>query len=462
MTRLRQAVSDRPVVCPASKWQRYVLDEVTHPDCAEAVRDECVLANAYLIQPKLDLRRFARAVDRLTQRHDSLRIQLHRIKNVWRACIDPASIKASQRIVEMDIGDVDDQHFRATISELANAPMSVGGGPLVEVLVVHCGQRGDVLITRVHHAITDGFGMIVLADDLIKLLLGIPLTGSAVSHMDYLQRFQEPLPSKARKTAEFWASLYQGNAPVIDVGRRAKGLAPLDHFVTNVEHRELACQMTGTSRRALEKMAHNAGISLPTLLFTAYLEAICSCYDIERLFVWVILGRSHPALASYAGAHVFGALLPYARANKSDIASGAKAFAATIALAMEHLPSDAARYGSAYQKNLAKRGFNLTQFGVHQLEARARQRQSAFHHEQASASRDGQPMGPFNLNPVDVSAPKPPRRASELRLELPSAQSAIDFIIAFDAHGFGEEEVRQLSQSLCRCLGIELSKSMLQ
>ena len=84
-----EAQAAQPTIYPATTWQQYLLDEATHPDCTDDLRDRFILSNAFLVQPKVDLRRLRRAVEKLRERHDSLRIRLCQIKGKWRAVIDP-------------------------------------------------------------------------------------------------------------------------------------------------------------------------------------------------------------------------------------------------------------------------------------------------------------------------------------------------------------------------------------
>ena len=445
-----------PTIYPVTTWQQYLLDEATHPDCTDDLRDRFILSNAFLVRPNIDLRRLRRAVQRLRERHDSLRIRLTQIKGKWRALIDPPQ---GETIREVDLGDLEDKEFLPTISAIANASMPLVDTPLAEVIVAHCGARGDVLITRVHHAVTDGYGMVVLTEDLTKLLIGLPVTGKVVSHADYIKRFQSPPPRQAAKTKAFWEELHSDLPPEPNVGRKAKGLKPLPYSLGEVEQRQLAYRATPDSLRAFEVAAAAKNISATTLLFASYLEAICQIYDLERLMFMVAISRSDPALDTYVGDHTLDPFLPYRSYGPERIMDAAKALADTIAEAMANLPSDAARRGTPYQRRLIERGCNPSQFSVHQPRAMSRQDRSIFSEGFYAGVGVTQKIGPFTLEALDTSVPR--RRFADMRLEAGSAKIRTGFCLSYDGISYTEDEARAIADMICQLLDLELVDAVL-
>lgn len=446
-----EAQAAQPTIYPATTWQQYLLDEATHPDCTDDLRDRFILSNAFLVQPKVDLRRLRRAVEKLRERHDSLRIRLCQIKGKWRAVIDPPH---GETIHEVDLGDLDDEDFLPAVSAIANAPMPLIDAPLSEVIVAHCGMRGDVLITRVHHAITDGYGMVVLTEDLTKFLIGLPVTGKAVSHTDYIKRFQSPRPSHAAKTEAFWEALHRDLPPEPNVGRKAKGIEPLSYALGKVDQRQLFCRATPDSLRAFEVRAKAANLSATTLLFAAYLEAICQCYSLDRLMFMVAISRSDPALDTYVGDHTLDPFLPYRSFGSLRIIDAAKALADTFAEAMAHLPSDAARRGTPYQRELIARGCNPSQFSVHQPRAMSRQDRSMFSEGFYAGVGVTQKIGPFTLEALDTSIRR--RRFADMRLEAGSAKVRTGFGLSYDGISYTENEARAITDKICDLLDLDL------
>lgn len=450
MAQKELAAPAKPTIYPVTTWQQYLLDEATHPDCTDDLRDRFILSNAFLVRPKIDLRRLRRAVDKLRERHDSLRIRLCQIKGKWRAVIDPPR---GETIREVDLGDLSDEDFLPSISAISNAPMPLIDAPLAEVIVAHCGMRGDVLITRVHHAITDGYGMVVLTEDLTKFLIGLPVTGKAVSHADYIKRFQSPRPSHAAKTEAFWDALHRDLPPEPNVGRKAKGIEPLSYALGKVDQRQLTCRATPDSLRSFEARAKAANLSATTLLFAAYLEAICQCYELDRLMFMVAISRSDPALDTYAGDHTLDPILPYRRFGSLRIIDAGKALADSFAEAMAHLPSDAARRGTPYQRRLIERGCNPSQFSVHQPRAMSRQDRSMFSEGFYAGVGVIQKIGPFTLEALDISVRR--RRFADMRLEAGSAKVRTGFGLSYDGISYTEDEARTIVNTICQFLDLE-------
>ena len=145
-------------------WQDFLLSRVMDPTCSPSFDRAWVLAHAINVRPRVDLRRLQRAFSNLVKRHDVLRTRFVEEQGNWRVIIDDNSDILIQVI---EIEDMDDLEFKQKINELSCAPLHILSQNLAEVLLVKCGRRGDVLITRVHHAISDGYGMVILTEDLL-------------------------------------------------------------------------------------------------------------------------------------------------------------------------------------------------------------------------------------------------------------------------------------------------------
>jgi len=442
--------SSKPSVLPITIWQQYLIDEATHPDCPDDLRDRFTLANAFLVQPRIDMRRLRRAVDKLRQRHDSLRIRLRQVKGVWRALIDPPG---EDIVRQIDLGEMNAADFHSTISAIANTPMPLIDAPLAEVIVASCAGRGDVLITRVHHAVTDGHGMVVLTEDLTKLLIGIPILGQAVSHADYIARFQSPPPHRAAEIAAYWKELHRDFPLAPNVGRKAKGLEPLKFGMGKVESRELNCRATPESLRRFEAVGAAANINPDTALFAGFLEGLCQCYDLEKMMFTVTIARSDPALDTYVGDHSLDPYLPYAAGGDHGFSAAIKTLAQTLMQARAYLPHDAARRGTAYHRALAQMGCYPNQFSVYQPDAMSRQRRSIFSEGFFNKHGDVQRIGPYALTSLDVSVPS--RSYSDIRLVLGSSISRTGFSIRYDGISYTETEVRLLANKICQLLDLE-------
>jgi hypothetical protein len=453
---MKTAGLQKSAVFPVTIWQKYILDQSVHPDCPDDLRDRSLLSNAFLMRPGIDLRRLRRAVHKLRLRHDSLRIRFVRVKHIWQAVIDPPEVQAIQ---EIDLGNLEDDVFNAEIRRLANARMPLVNAPLAEVIVVRCGDRGDVLITRVHHAITDGYGMVVLTEDLTKLLIGLPIEGVAVSHAQYIARFESPLPSRAGEIAEFWAKLHSHPPKAPLVGRKAKGMKPLHRCLGVVEQKNLTCTATPASLRRLEAKAASAQTTATTTFFAGYLEAIGQIYDLDRFLFTTHVSRIDPAIDSYVGDHTLDPILPFEPGGKRRLGQLTEALGNTMIEAMSHLPSEAARRGTAYETALIDAGCYPGQFSVYQPRATARQDKSAFRDAFYIEYGEEKQIGPFFVTFLDVS--RRSRKIADMQLDLGSARLRKGFQIHFDGISYTDAEIEKVSETVCDLLDLEMTGTVI-
>lgn len=440
----------RSEIHPVTQWQRFLLDQDAHPDCRDDLRKIWLLATATLVRPRVDLRRLQRAVAALGARHDTLRIRLERVRGDWRAVIPPP---VDAVIPEVDLGDVDDATFHGEILAIARAPMPLIGGPLAEMVLVRCGARGDVIVNRIHHALTDGFGMVVIHDDLMRYLLSIPILSRAVSHADYLVRFHDPAPSQAAAKTAFWREMHRDLPRALDAGRKAKGLEPLWFGLGEVAYRQLDVTPAPGSLERLRDEAGARGSSLPLALYTGFLEALCRVYDAQALAFITHVARTDPRLETYVGDHTLNPVLPYRAAGQGGLAAAEYRLRETVAGAITHLPHEAARPGTDWERALVAEGCFPGQFSAYQPRALARQKRSPWSEGLTSEPGVEHRLGPFGFTALDVSVPQ--RAVHDMQFRIETHGSRAGFALIFDSISYAPDEVEQLAARICDLLGLE-------
>ena len=444
--------SSAPVIYPVTRKQKFILDQVTHPDCPDDLRDRWIVANAFVIKPRIDLRRLSRALDKLSRRHDSLRMRFARLNDSWRAVIHRS---AEGLVREIELGEMDDASFEPRIIELANTPMEVDGGPMAEFLVARCGSRGDALIVRIHHTLTDGFGMIILTEDLLKTLIGIPILGKAVQFPEYLSKWQDPPKQRAPQIKAYWQDLHARLPKAPQVGRAAKGLPPLVDMIGEIDSRRVEFRTSDASFAALEAKARARNIAFSTLRTAAHLEALCKVYDLPELAFITYISRTDPALGTYMGDHTLDTVIPYARNTTDDIFDAAAHLAMRYGEVMEHLPSETSGRGTAYFNGLVAAGIFPTQFAIHQARAVVRQKKSIFSDGFFADYGEEQKMGPFTISGINVNTN--PRILAEMQLNVGDGKQMSRFSIQYDGLAYAEDEVIKLGGAHCALLGVDLT-----
>lgn len=447
------AASQKPAAYPVTIKQRYMLDQAAHPDCPEDLRNRWLLAYGVLVKPSIDQRRFRRAVDKLVQRHDTLRIGFDRQKTKWRAIIRPVGTDILRHI---DLGDMDDTTFQSEITAIANTPLPILGDSLVEMVVVKCGARGDVLIVRIHHAITDGYGLVLLIEDLIKLLIGIPIIAKPLSFGDYVLRHQNPPASRAKEIAAFWEKMHADFPKNPMVGRKAKGLEPLTRSFGPTDQRHMYFHATPESVAAFEAKAEASDTSATTRLMAGHLEAICQSYDLEKLMFMAPTGRSDPLLAQYAGDHTHDILLPYATQGDTGFSAATKQLSDGFVQAVAHLPTGTGWRGEPYENGLIDAGCYPGQFSLYLPRHIVREKKSVFKNSFRVQPGDEQVWGPLRIIVLDVS--QPTRLTVEMELNLGAEEVRTGFGINYDGIAYTDNEIRALGEKNFALNGLVLAK----
>jgi Condensation domain len=442
----------RTEVHPVTWNQRYMLDQDTDPDCRDDLRNFWVLSAASLVKPRVDLRRLRRAAQKLNERHDSLRIRLDWAQNNWRALIDPPG---EPQFTEIDVGDVDDATFFSEITAIANAPMPLVGGPLAELIVVHCGQRGDVIVTRVHHAITDGYGMIVLTEDLMKYLIGLPIMNRAVSHAEYISRFENPSPERAAEINAYWTELHRDFPTAPLIGRKSKKMEPLWRNVGDVIAKRITVTASRQSLAALDARSGGAGASTATAMFAGFLEGLCLCYDVEQLMFVTHVARTDPGLETYMGDHTLDPVIKYFAAGKAGMDLATRRLGTSILEAIDHLPAEAARRGTPWEDAIVAGGGYPGQFSAHQPRAMTRRDRSVFRDGLKQAHGVEQKIGPYILSTMDVSVFR--RGLPDLQFSLGTESVSTGFSLKYDGIAYTETEISNLSEKICDLLELEIT-----
>lgn len=409
-----------------------------------------MLSQAMLVQPGVEMRRLRRASKKLMARHDCLRSRFIETNHQFRVVIAPPS---GDYVREIDIGDVEDAAFHQHLSEIAHAPMQLMGNQLAELVVIHCGARGDVVMWRMHHAVTDGYGLLLLTEEFLKLLIGLPLTLPAVSYADYVARFMTVSSKRAAEISAFWEEMHRNLPKAQQIGRKAKGMQPLWRNMGDVVGGRKRFLITAESASVLEETRKREGLGAASILFTGFLETLCQNYNVENLAYTTLIARSDPGLLGFAGTHYFDPILPYHSMNKQGLIENAHTLYSNILQANLHLPSDAASQSSPHEDAMIEAGIYPRQFSVHEPRPTGRIKRSAF--GALFRMEPGQTMdiGPYQVSQIDVSVYE--RARTDLRFAICETAGTIGFDLEYDAISYTTEEIDAIGARVCDLVGVD-------
>ncbi|MCP3972395.1 MAG: hypothetical protein GY717_19130 [Rhodobacteraceae bacterium] len=434
---------------PVTGRQRFQLDMLTHTETCAATRDLWVVRVGFLVTPKLDIRRLSRAVAKLLARHDTLRIRFGRGRNGWVADIDDARDVAVESI---DLGEMDEAEFPLRLRQISARPMQLAGGRLVEVLHVRCGRRGDAVIFRAHHSLVDATGMIVLTEDLLKFLVNLPVLQPAMSHAEYIERFEFAPPTRAVRNDAYWARITAGFPKAPMVGRRAKGLEPSYLGLGEIASEQFRIHAGETEQARLADRARAMGTTSDVVYYTAYAEAFCRRFGLDEFVYTVPLGRPEPELARYCGDRVSDIIIRHRPGGTQGFARAVALTHRDLIAAIEHVPCPRLLRHGEHDRALIAEGCYPRQFEAVTAWTEARARQSVFHKDLHGQPGEVSTLGPYRLTMLDVGPAT--QNSLEMVLKVGFVGQAVAFQLAYDPVAYQRDEIAGLGQEIVGLTGL--------
>jgi hypothetical protein len=439
-----------PAIHPVTSWQNRMIQTCGHPDCTDVFQDRMLIRFALQITPRADVRRLMRAFDKLTKRHDTLRTRFVEVDGEWKAAIDdnhPFGLQVQ------DIGNVDDGTFEATLNRIAAKPISVFAQSLIEMHLLRFGKRGDAVVMRVHHAITDGFGIVVMVDELIKLLLSVPILKPAVTHAQYLANWDDAESKPEMTNAEFWENKVLPIIPPLNFGRRAKGLAPLENNFKLESTIGLQIPADNKALAKLTKRATQNRITLYNYLFAAFADVICDQSGSDEVYVATAIGRYDHQLDTYVGHHSKLVILKYKRDAEWAMDKKATEIAEEIRDAIGHIPTTAFDREGKIHQALSQSGTALILYFVNITQAFARAKRSKFSTGFLAGDKDIIRVGPWGIRRVALWPQA--HTVSELQIDLGEDNNGPLIALGADAEAFSTGDLEGFGKALMTKLDLD-------
>lgn len=171
-SRLRSAERSAPVAAPhrgsfplsSSQQRLWFLERLAPGNAAYHV------AVAVEVRGRLDVKGLQFSLDRIVERHESLRTTFHTGNGIPIQRILPPFMPELPLI---EINTLDESEWWATVEAYATAeatrPFDIANGPLLRVALLRQYDDRHVLLLTLHHLITDGWSMGVLAGEVKSL-----------------------------------------------------------------------------------------------------------------------------------------------------------------------------------------------------------------------------------------------------------------------------------------------------
>jgi amino acid adenylation domain-containing protein len=181
------------------------------------------------LRGELDRDALGRALDRIVARHEALRTTFHAVDGEPAQRIAPA-VEGRFHLVEHPLGSHadGDAELRRLVAEEAVAPFDLERGPLTRGRLVRLAPDEHVLLVTMHHIVSDGWSIGVLAHEM-SVLYGAfrrgeadPLPPLAVQYADYAAWQRRWVDGEVLKEqADYWKEALAGAPELLEL--------PIDH-----------------------------------------------------------------------------------------------------------------------------------------------------------------------------------------------------------------------------------------
>nr|WP_251036222.1 non-ribosomal peptide synthetase [Paenibacillus sp. ISL-20] len=249
----------------------------------------------FVVRGSLDPGRLNRAARLLVDRHEALRTSIETVEG-----------EIVQRIHEtadfqVEYGEAEEDEIEARVKSFVR-PFDLEKGPLLRVGVIQVAAEKHVLLFDMHHIISDGVSVNVIARELSALYAGKELPELAIQYKDYAvwQQQQHAASEEMKRQEAYWLNLYADGVPVLNL--------PTDYarpVMQSFEGDWVRARVPKEVAAGLRHLAQASGSTLYMVLLSAYSVLLGKYSGQEELVIGTpIAGRTHADVEEMVGMFV--------------------------------------------------------------------------------------------------------------------------------------------------------------
>ncbi|MDN4524091.1 amino acid adenylation domain-containing protein [Fictibacillus fluitans] len=297
-------VAEKKALYPATSQQTrmYVLEKSKRvPDTSHNITD------LHWIDGPLNIEHLNRVLQQLIDRHDSLRIS-------YCTSAEGVMFKVHDTLdYRIEVVECTEEQVPEQIQKFIR-PYSMTGSPLFRIGLIRVAPEKHLLIFDIHHSISDGYSLGLLAYEFMTLFQGGQLHELKYQYKDYVmwQRVLNTTDYMA-KQEQFWLNSFKGRLPILNL--------PLDYtrpaektFVGDSTSFMISEELT----LKLKELAISENTTLYMVLLTAYYMLLHKYSGAEDIVIGApVAGRNQAEFQDLFG--LFVNTLPfrnYPMANK--------------------------------------------------------------------------------------------------------------------------------------------------
>ncbi|MGM7721814.1 amino acid adenylation domain-containing protein [Metabacillus sp. Hm71] len=260
------------------------------------------MPRATLLEGEMNLDQLEDAFGELVNRHEALRTSFEIVKGEVKQRIhDDAEVKIiyselKEEMVLEPNGELNEKLIN--IMEGFIKPFDLTKAPLVKIQLIRLNRNQHVLLTDMHHLISDGYSVNLLLHEFSLLYQGQQLEENLIQYKDYVGWQHQFLKTKeAKKQEEYWLDILSGNLPVLQLPTNFP--RPL---IQNFEGDSFLFKSGKEMKQRLEQLCSETN-STPYMVLTAAYSILLSTYSSQQDIIigLPILGRTHSDLKHTIG-----------------------------------------------------------------------------------------------------------------------------------------------------------------
>lgn len=431
---------------PMTEMQKFMLPALTDPDCVRCFKQFFYQVQGLRIKPGITPRRIERGLKKLAKKHDVLRLAFRKSEGgTWRGVLLPVD---DIKLTVEDYGTMSPEDLRAKVREVADDTMEIDDEILTDFRMLRFGEEGDAILFRLHHALTDAFGMMVLVEDLVRFIANLPGGGDGYAYSDFVTKVDGKLPEHAGEAGAYWDNLLFPAPPAVNFGRLAnKGGEDTDfHLIEDI--RDHNVMMSVEDYETITEIAQKSGASVFTLVVAALNDVMHDKYGAEGIIGRSVMGRNAGELSNFIG---FALRFPLWRVNMSDgdtLLDRAKALRTQMQTSMTKITKEMGRPINRIDERLKAENGIGTQFFVHVPSADAKAKSSMLAGLFRSQGDIMMKVGPIEVERIALPRPPAMGAPNDLTVLVLPFDDATQVTLRCDASVFGDDELSDIGSRL--------------
>ncbi|WP_258042492.1 non-ribosomal peptide synthetase [Paenibacillus sp. UNC499MF] len=284
---------------PVSASQKRLLLIQEIGDTAAAYNMPFVL----LVSGSVQAEKIQKAFQALISRHETLRTSFRKTDGEYEQIIhEPDKIVFKLDYSEETVLNVEEE--RNVIDRCVSSfvrPFDVSRAPLFRAALIRLAPERHLLMTDMHHAVSDGLSLQILAEEFNRIYRGESLPELAVHYKEYANWQQERIRDGVfLKQEQYWLNVFKDEIPVLNM--------PADYprpQLQSFEGERCEFQTERGLAEKLRRLASESGSTLYMVLLAAYYVLLHKYTDQEDIIIGTpVGGRTHTQLQPLIGMFV--------------------------------------------------------------------------------------------------------------------------------------------------------------